>query len=87
MSRKQLVELVGQKTADKLEQKSIALYDFARDYAIDKGIIIADTKFEFGFSGKEMILIDEALTPDSSRFWEANDTNRGIRRPTTTSRT
>jgi phosphoribosylaminoimidazole-succinocarboxamide synthase len=77
MSRKQLAELVGQKTADKLEQKSIALYTFARDYAIDKGIIIADTKFEFGFSGKEMILIDEALTPDSSRFWEASEYEPG----------
>ena len=68
---KQLINLVGEKTARQLEDKSLALYRFARDYAIERGIIIADTKFEFGYYDKDMILIDEALTPDSSRFWDA----------------
>ena len=67
----QLIDLVGEKTARILEEKSLALYRFARDYAIGRGIIIADTKFEFGYYDREIILIDEALTPDSSRFWDA----------------
>jgi phosphoribosylaminoimidazole-succinocarboxamide synthase len=71
MTPGQLIKLVGEKTARKLEQKSLDLYNFARSYAIERGIIIADTKFEFGFHDREMILIDEALTPDSSRFWDA----------------
>jgi phosphoribosylaminoimidazole-succinocarboxamide synthase len=71
MTPGELIKLVGEKTARKLEQKSIELYNFARSYAIERGIIIADTKFEFGFHDKELILIDEALTPDSSRFWDA----------------
>jgi phosphoribosylaminoimidazole-succinocarboxamide synthase len=71
LTAKQLVDLVGTKTARELEDKSLALYRFARDYAIECGIIIADTKFEFGYYDKEIILIDEALTPDSSRFWDA----------------
>ncbi|MCX5996786.1 MAG: phosphoribosylaminoimidazolesuccinocarboxamide synthase [Chloroflexi bacterium] len=68
---KQLIDLVGEKAARKLEEKSLALYIFARDYAMERGIIIADTKFEFGYYDRELILIDEALTPDSSRFWDA----------------
>ena len=71
LTAQQLVDLVGNKTARGLEEKSLALYRFARDYAIERGIIIADTKFEFGYYDKEIILIDEALTPDSSRFWDA----------------
>ena len=71
LTPQQLAGLVGSKTARQLEDKSLALYRFARDYAIERGIIIADTKFEFGHYDKEMILIDEALTPDSSRFWDA----------------
>lgn len=71
LTRKQLDGLVGGKTAGELEEKSLALYCFARDYALERGIIIADTKFEFGYYDKKMILIDEALTPDSSRFWDA----------------
>jgi phosphoribosylaminoimidazole-succinocarboxamide synthase len=62
---------VGNRTASELEKKSKALYLYAREYARERGIIIADTKFEFGFNDKEIILIDEALTPDSSRFWDA----------------
>jgi phosphoribosylaminoimidazole-succinocarboxamide synthase len=71
LTPQQLASLVGSKTARQLEDKSLALYSFARDYAIERGIIIADTKFEFGHYDKEMMLIDEALTPDSSRFWDA----------------
>jgi len=71
LTPKQLIDLVGEKTARILEVKSLALYCFARDYAIERGIIIADTKFEFGYYDRELILIDEALTPDSSRFWDA----------------
>jgi phosphoribosylaminoimidazole-succinocarboxamide synthase len=65
----QVVDLVGLKTAQTLKDKTIELYKACADYADKKGIIIADTKFEFGFVGKEIIIIDEMLTPDSSRFW------------------
>jgi phosphoribosylaminoimidazole-succinocarboxamide synthase len=65
-------ELVGADTAAALSETSTALYSFARDYAEGRGIIIADTKFEFGVLSGKIILIDEALTPDSSRFWEAS---------------
>ena len=68
-------------TARKLEEKSLALYNFARSYAIERGIIIADTKFEFGFHDRELILIDEALTPDSSRFWDAGQYEPGQSQP------
>jgi len=63
-------EIVGEETARLLKEKSISLYQKASLYAEEKGIIIADTKFEFGYSGNEIILIDEVFTPDSSRFWE-----------------
>ena len=68
----QAAEIVGPDTAAALSEKSLALYTFARDYAAEHGIIIADTKFEFGQLDGQLILIDEALTPDSSRFWEAS---------------
>jgi phosphoribosylaminoimidazole-succinocarboxamide synthase len=55
-----------------LEQKSLLIYGYARDYAKRRGIIIADTKFEFGFINGQLALIDELLTPDSSRFWDAS---------------
>lgn len=60
---------IGKDLADKIKTISIALYKKAADYALSKGIIIADTKFEFGLIGDKLILIDEVLTPDSSRFW------------------
>jgi phosphoribosylaminoimidazole-succinocarboxamide synthase len=81
LSPGELVNLVGEKTARKLEEKSLALYNFARSYAIERGIIIADTKFEFGFHDRELILIDEALTPDSSRFWDAGQYEPGQSQP------
>jgi phosphoribosylaminoimidazole-succinocarboxamide synthase len=65
-------QIVGDKVFDKVRLASLALYSRARDYAETKGIIIADTKFEFGMLDGKIILIDEALTPDSSRFWPAD---------------
>ena len=64
--------IVGDAVFEKVRAASLALYTRARDYAETKGIIIADTKFEFGLVDGEVILIDEALTPDSSRFWPAD---------------
>jgi phosphoribosylaminoimidazole-succinocarboxamide synthase len=72
LSKKELEKLVGKTTAAKLEESSLAVYRFARNYARDRGIIIADTKFEFGFVDGKLILIDELMTPDSSRFWDAS---------------
>ncbi|MDP2918898.1 MAG: phosphoribosylaminoimidazolesuccinocarboxamide synthase [Dehalococcoidia bacterium] len=61
---------VGDAIADLVREKSLAIYNFARKQALAKGIIIADTKFEFGLENGKLILIDELLTPDSSRFWD-----------------
>ena len=72
-------EIIGADLAEKVRDISIRIYSMARDYAIGRGIIIADTKFEFGVeedTGK-LILIDEVLTPDSSRFWPADDYEPG----------
>ncbi len=69
ISYDQLVEDIGKETAELCREKSIAIYTKAADYAMTKGIIIADTKFEFGFKDGKFILIDEVLSPDSSRFW------------------
>lgn len=63
---------LGTDVAEKLAQTTLDMYDFARDKLKKTGIILADTKFEFGFWNKEIILIDEVLTPDSSRFWDAS---------------
>jgi phosphoribosylaminoimidazole-succinocarboxamide synthase len=64
-----------------LEQKSLLIYGYALDYAKRRGIIIADTKFEFGFINGQLALIDELLTPDSSRFWDANQYKVGHSQP------
>ncbi len=74
-------EIVGREAAERARDLSIALYVHARDYARERGIIIADTKFEFGFDGDELILIDEALTPDSSRFWPMEGYAPGAAQP------
>jgi phosphoribosylaminoimidazole-succinocarboxamide synthase len=63
------VARVGRQTADKLRELSLAIYGKASDYALSRGLILADTKFEFGKTSKGIILADEALTPDSSRYW------------------
>lgn len=65
--------LVGQEMAEKLRDISLKMYSKARDIAGKKGIIIADTKFEFGLNDNQLMLIDELLTPDSSRFWSKRD--------------
>ncbi len=62
-------EILGKEIAEKVRALSLKIYEFGRELADQKGIIIADTKFEFGFENGDLILIDEVLTPDSSRFW------------------
>ncbi len=71
ISRAQLAALVGSELARELERVTLALYRAAHAYALGRGLILADTKFEFGFSDGRLTLIDEALTPDSSRYWDA----------------
>ena len=71
LSTEEVVELVGVETANAIRLRSLALYRYGVDYARERGIIIADTKFEFGLLGGEPIVIDEILTPDCSRFWDA----------------
>ena len=73
--------LVGESLAEELEQKSLAIYSYAREYARARGIIIADTKMEFGLDNDKLILIDELLTPDSSRFWDAEQYKVGQSQP------
>lgn len=66
-----MCEIVGRERGEQLREISIALYQRARDYAAPRGIIVADTKFEFGLVNGVLTLVDEVLTPDSSRFWPA----------------
>jgi len=72
ISFKQMKKELGDELATKLKEASIELYRFASEFAGRRGLILADTKFEFGTIDGELILIDEALTPDSSRLWEAS---------------
>jgi len=72
ISFSQAADLVGQEVAEFVRDKTLEIYRQAADYALGKGIILADTKFEFGLTPDGVIWIDEALTPDSSRFWEAS---------------
>ena len=74
---KDMIEKVGNIKAEKMRDASIAIYQRARALAETKGIIIADTKFEFGMEGDDILLIDEVLTPDSSRFWPADEYRAG----------
>jgi phosphoribosylaminoimidazole-succinocarboxamide synthase len=76
-----MVEIVGQATADELRDRSLDIFRRGAAYALERGIIIADTKFEFGRAGNELILIDEVLTPDSSRFWPADQYAPGKGQP------
>jgi phosphoribosylaminoimidazole-succinocarboxamide synthase len=71
ITMEEIIKLVGEKKAGEIEAKSIAIYNYAREYAAKRGIIIADTKMEFGLEADRLILIDELLTPDSSRIWDA----------------
>ena len=81
ISLKEVEDLVGIEVARELEEKSLAVYQFARNYAAQQGIILADTKLEFGFVGDELILIDEIFTPDSSRFWDSKGYQPGCSQP------
>ena len=76
------VALVGEDLAQQVKDVSLALYQTAASYALEKGIIIADTKFEFGTDNEgQLVLIDEALTPDSSRFWSVATYQPGVSPP------
>jgi phosphoribosylaminoimidazole-succinocarboxamide synthase len=77
ISFQEMKKLIDPKLAEKVKDISLELYRTGRDYAATKGIIIADTKFEFGLLDGELVLIDEVLTPDSSRFWPASDYREG----------
>jgi phosphoribosylaminoimidazole-succinocarboxamide synthase len=69
--------LLGNDLYEELRKRSIDIYTRATEYAADKGVILADTKFEFGFAGDELLLIDEVLTPDSSRYWPVDEWEPG----------
>jgi phosphoribosylaminoimidazole-succinocarboxamide synthase len=73
VSQEEAAGIVGKETLDAIKEKSVAIYEKAREYAGTKGIIIADTKFEFGRIGGKVVVMDEMLTPDSSRFWPVSD--------------
>ena len=82
IDRAAAAELVGAALLDEVEQASLSLYRFAADHARARGIVIADTKFEFGLDGDgRLVLGDEALTPDSSRFWPADEYHPGGSQP------
>jgi phosphoribosylaminoimidazole-succinocarboxamide synthase len=77
----QVGEIVGEERAEEIRRCSIALYTRAAAYARQRGIIIADTKFEWGLADGDLILVDEVLTPDSSRFWPAEQYEPGLPQP------
>jgi phosphoribosylaminoimidazole-succinocarboxamide synthase len=77
----QACEITGSGIAKKARELSLKIYSFAADYALGRGLIIADTKFEFGLVEGELVLIDEVLTPDSSRFWPAGQYEAGRGQP------
>jgi phosphoribosylaminoimidazole-succinocarboxamide synthase len=82
ISFEQMSEIIGADLANKVRDVSLRLYKEAADFAATKGIIIADTKFEFGLDEKNtLVLIDEVLTADSSRFWPASEYKTGISPP------
>jgi phosphoribosylaminoimidazole-succinocarboxamide synthase len=74
-------ELIGAALAERLRDLTLAIYSAASAYALTRGILLADTKFEFGFLGDQLILADEVLTPDSSRFWPATEYKPGSAQP------
>jgi phosphoribosylaminoimidazole-succinocarboxamide synthase len=76
-----LKEVVDATLAEDIKSATLSIYNFAREYARSKGIIIADTKMEFGLQGNKLILIDELLTPDSSRFWDVTRFEPGRTQP------
>ena len=81
ISFERMVEIVGKETSEELRQRSLDLYASGSQYAQEKGIVIADTKFEWGRFDDSLILIDEVLTPDSSRFWPLDSYREGQAQP------
>ena len=81
MSDQEVIDMVGLNLAQQLAEVSTAVYQFAREYTLQKGIILADTKMEFGLLDGQLILIDELLTPDSSRFWDLTGYQVGRSQP------
>lgn len=81
MTSAQVTTMVGEDTAQKIEQVTLRIYQEARDYAATRGLILADTKLELGFIDGELSIIDELLTPDSSRFWDAEGYRPGQAQP------
>ncbi|MFG2718834.1 phosphoribosylaminoimidazolesuccinocarboxamide synthase [Streptomyces sp. NPDC048416] len=81
VSYEEVARQIGAETAAQLRQTTLAVYGRARDIARERGIILADTKFEFGFAGDELVIADEVLTPDSSRFWPAGTWQPGRAQP------
>lgn len=77
----QMKDLVGEALTREIVEKSLAVYEYAAQYALSRGIIVADTKMEFGVVRDKLILIDELLTPDSSRFWDAEIYSPGKPQP------
>jgi phosphoribosylaminoimidazole-succinocarboxamide synthase len=77
ISYERAADIVGEAMASQLRDRTLALYQAAADYALTRGVIIADTKFEFGLVDDHLILVDEVLTPDSSRFWPADSYQSG----------
>jgi len=81
MSDQEVLDMVGAEMARQLQETSVAVYSFGQEYANSRGIILADTKMEFGTLDGELILIDELLTPDSSRFWDMEGYQPGQSQP------
>jgi phosphoribosylaminoimidazole-succinocarboxamide synthase len=81
ISFEKVTDLIGRELAERVRDAALELYSFGAAYALERGIIIADTKFEFGVLDDELVLIDEALTPDSSRFWPAAGYEAGKSQP------
>ena len=81
MSDQEVLDMVGSEMAGRLADASKLIYGFARDFALDRGIILADTKMEFGIIDDQLTLIDELLTPDSSRFWGLDEYRPGHSQP------
>jgi phosphoribosylaminoimidazole-succinocarboxamide synthase len=77
----QVIHLIGKEIAEALKQATLAIFDQGYKLAESRGLILADTKFEFGLEGKRVILVDEVLTPDSSRYWEESSWKPGISPP------
>ncbi|MBT5435407.1 MAG: phosphoribosylaminoimidazolesuccinocarboxamide synthase, partial [Rhodospirillaceae bacterium] len=81
ISFEEVIDLVGAEIAEKARSATLQLYTEASDYAAERGIILADTKFEMGLVEGELILVDECLTSDSSRYWPADEYRPGISPP------